>query len=111
MDEGMFRPRFEGQAAYFTPPIAAYHPGPAGMVYNPGTALTDEWRKHFFVSGFGGLRANATIRAFRLRPEGAGFALDRDTVLLQGGLKFGPDGALYLADWRTGWDSYHGRMR
>src|SRR4029453_11855083 len=84
MDEGMFRPRFEGQAAYIIPPIAAYHPGPAGMAYNPGTALTDEWRNHFFVSSFRGSPATAAIRAFRLRPEGAGFALDRDTVLPRG---------------------------
>jgi putative membrane-bound dehydrogenase-like protein len=109
MDEGMFKPRFEGQPAHLTPPIAAYHPGPAGMVYDPGTALSDEWRRHFFVAGFRGSASNAVIRAFRLRAEGAGFALESDKVLLQGiltvGLKFGPDGALYLADWITGWDS------
>ena len=106
VDEGMFKPRFEGQAAHITPPIAPYHPGPAGMVYEPGTALSDEWRKHFFVSSFQGSAANARIYAFRLRNEGAGFALESDRVLLQGiltvGLKFGPDGALYLADWMTG---------
>ncbi len=109
MDEGMFKPRFEGQPAHLTPPIAAYHPGPAGMAYEPGTALSDEWRRHFFVANFRGSASNAVIRAFRLRSEGAGFALESDRVLLQGiltvGLKFGPDGALYLADWITGWDS------
>ena len=109
VDEGMFKPRFDGQAAHITPPIAPYHPGPAGMVYEPGTALSDEWRKHFFVSSFQGSAANARIYAFRLRNEGAGFALESDRVLLQGiltvGLKFGPDGALYLADWMRGWEA------
>ena len=109
MDEGMFKPRFEGQPAHLTPPIAAYHPGPAGMAYEPGTALSDEWRRHFFVASFRGSASNAVIRAFRLRAEGAGFALESDRVLLQGiltvGMKFGPDGGLYLADWITGWDS------
>ena len=31
MDEGLFKPRFAGQAAYFTPPIAPWHAGPAGF--------------------------------------------------------------------------------
>ena len=67
MDEGMFKPRFEGQAAHITPPIAPYHAGPAGMVYDPGTALSDEWRNHFFVASFPGSAANARIYAFRLK--------------------------------------------
>jgi HEAT repeat protein len=109
IDEGLFRPRFAGQAAYITPPVAPYRAGPAGMVYNPGTALSDEWRNHFFVSSFTGSTSSTRIYAFRLAPDGAGFALDSDRVALQGiltvGMKVGPDGALYLADWMTGWDS------
>ena len=54
-------------------------------------------------------RSNARIYGFKLKEDGAGFALEDDKVLLRGiltvGLKFGPDGALYLADWITGWDS------
>jgi quinoprotein glucose dehydrogenase len=109
MDEGLFRPRFAGQAAYILPPLAAYHTGPAGMVFNPGTALDDRWRNHFFVSEFTGSAATAKIHAFRLRPSGASFALDRDTVVMRGilttGMRFGPDGALYLADWIEGWSA------
>ena len=62
MDEGLYRPRFEGQAAYILPPLAPFHVGPTGMAYNPGTALSGEWRNHFFVSEFTGSPANATIR-------------------------------------------------
>ena len=109
MDENMFKPRFAGQAAHIVPPVAAYHCGPSGMVYNPGTALSDEWRNYFFVSSFPGAAANARIYGFKLKEDGAGFALEDDKVVLRGiltvGLKFGPDGALYLADWITGWDS------
>ena len=109
MNESMFKPRFAGQAAHIIPPVAAYHSGPSGMVYNPGTALSDEWKNYFFVSSFPGAAAGARIYGFKLKEDGAGFALVDDKVLLRGiltvGLKFGPDGALYLADWITGWDS------
>ncbi len=109
MDEEMFKPRFDGQAAHIIPPVAPWHAGPSGMVYNPGTALSEEWRKHFMVSSFPGAAANARIYAFTLKEDGAGFALDNEKLLLRGiltvGMKIGPDGALYLTDWVTGWDS------
>ena len=109
MDEGMFKPRHDGQATHIIPPVAPYHAGPSGMAYNPGTALSAEWRNHFFVSSFPGMAANARVYAFTLKEDGAGFALDTDKVLLRGiltvGMKFGPDGALYLTDWITGWES------
>ncbi|MEP7346456.1 MAG: hypothetical protein ABI877_14390, partial [Gemmatimonadaceae bacterium] len=41
MAERLFKPRFAGQAAYITPPIAPWHAGPSGFAYNPGTALDD----------------------------------------------------------------------
>ncbi len=109
MNENMFKPRFAGQAAHIVPPVAAYHSGPSGMVYNPGTALSDEWKNYFFVSSFPGSASGARIYGFKLKEDGAGFTLVDDKVVLRGiltvGLKFGPDGALYLADWITGWDS------
>jgi quinoprotein glucose dehydrogenase len=109
MQEGLFRPRFEGQAAYITPPIAAYHAGPTGMVYNPGTALGERWRNHFLVAAFTGSPSTARINAFRLVPEGAGFRMTGDTVVVRGllatGIAWGPEGSLYLADWVQGWNS------
>ena len=67
----MFKPRFAGQAAHIVPPVAAYHSGPSGMVYNPGTALSDEWKNYFFVSSFPGAAAGARIYGFKLKEDGA----------------------------------------
>lgn len=107
MDEELYKPRFEGQAAYIIPPIAAYHAGPSGMAYNPGTALSEEWNDHFFVTIFPGAPSNARIHGFTLEPNGAGFELGEDREMVRGllsvGIDLGPDGALYLTDWRTGW--------
>jgi quinoprotein glucose dehydrogenase len=107
IDEGLSKPWFEGQAAYILPPIAPYIAGPSGFAYNPGTALADRWKNHFFVTSFTGSAATARVMAFTLNPKGAGFSLGNNTELvrgvLSGGISIGPDGAMYLTDWVTGW--------
>ena len=107
MEEGLYKPRFEGQAAYITPTIANYINGPTGMVYNPGTALSPRWEKTFFVVEFVGNPSRSGIHAFKLNPKGAGFELAETTKILGGilptGLDFGPDGSLFVADWIDGW--------
>ena len=109
MDEELFKPHFEGQAAWITPPILNYHNGPAGMVYNPGTALDADRADRFFMAEYVGSPAGSHVHSFTLKPRGAGFELDVDEVVASGllpvGLAFGPDGALYVADWIDGWDS------
>ncbi len=107
MDEKLHVPRWEGQAAYITPPIINYVNGPTGMVYNPGTALNDRWKNHFFIAEFRGSPANSPIHAFTLKPNGASFELDETVEVVSGllptGIRFGPDGALYFGDWIDGW--------
>ena len=107
MDEGLYKPRFEGQAAYITPAIANFINGPTGMLYNPGTALAPRWKNTFFVVEFVGGAAQSGIHSFKLKPKGATFELAETSKIVGGvlatGLDFGPDGSIYVADWIDGW--------
>jgi len=109
MDEKLYLPRHEGQAAYITPPIQNYINGPTGMVYNPGTALAEKWKNTFFVASFVGNPARSGIHAFKLVPDGASFKMSQTEEVMQGvlatGLDFGPDGSLFFADWIEGWNT------
>lgn len=109
IDERLFVPRWQGQASYILPPIQNFHNGPTGMVYNPGTALGKKWQKHFFLVEFTGTPARSPIWAFTLEPKGASFVLKNEVKAALGvlptGIRFGPDGALYAADWINGWST------
>lgn len=115
MDEKMYTPRFEGQPAYITPCIKNFVNGPTGFVYNPGTALSPKYKNTFFVAEFVGNPARSGVHSFKLNPKGASFELGETKKVLGGilptGLDFGPDGALYVADWIDGWNtSSYGRI-
>ncbi|WKN30922.1 HEAT repeat domain-containing protein [Porifericola rhodea] len=109
MEEGLYKPRFEGQAAYIIPPIKNYVNGPTGMLYNPGTALGPKWKNTFFVAEFAGTPTRSGIHAFKLAPDGASFQLQETEKILGNvlatGIDFGPDGAMYVADWIDGWNT------
>lgn len=103
MDERIAFPDGEDRPASILPPLALYHDGPSGFAYNPGTALNDFYRGHFFLTQF----PAGKINAFKLEPDGAGFKMTGDHLMAGGtpfvGCNFGPDGALYVADWQGGY--------
>ncbi len=100
MQEGLFRPRFPGQAAFIIPPLASYSNGPCGFAYNPGTALSEMYRNFFFLA------QGRKVTAFKVRPKGAAFEMYDERTIPGGssntGLTIGPDGALYVTDWMNG---------
>src|SRR5690606_23046082 len=59
--------------------------------------------------------SNSGVHSFKLKPKGATFELGEHKKVLGGilatGLDFGPDGALYVADWIDGWGTHdYGRI-
>ncbi|HZY81538.1 MAG TPA: HEAT repeat domain-containing protein [Cyclobacteriaceae bacterium] len=107
MDEKMAIPQWDGQPAYITPTIANFVNGPTGMLYNPGTALSEEWNKTFFIVEFVGSPARSGIHSFKLNPRGATFELGEYKKVLGNvlatGIDWTPDGSMMVADWIDGW--------
>ena len=103
MDENLSIPWHRGQPAYITPPISLYNNGPAGLAFNPGTALGEEWQNYFFHTS----APNGQQWAFQVEQDGASFKMINDMQIGNGvpivGINFGPDGALYGVDWGGGY--------
>jgi quinoprotein glucose dehydrogenase len=109
MDEKLSIPHWEGQAAHILPPLQNFHNGPTGMQFNPGTGLGKAWLNKFFLVEFVGNISKSRIWAFDLKPKGASFELNSEKEIISGilptGIKFGPQGDLFIADWINGWDT------
>ncbi len=107
-DEGLWKPHFEGQAAYIVPPLANICDGPSGLAYNPGTALGGLHANTFFICDFRGDPSYSGVQTFTVKPKGSSFELDKLEKFLWGTLvtdcQFGPDGALWFSDWVSGWN-------
>jgi quinoprotein glucose dehydrogenase len=103
IDERLWVPHFPGQPAHLLPPISNYSIGPGSFKFNPGTALNDAYRGHFFLIQY----PVAKVTAFQARPKGAGFEMVNEHTFLSGMmascLAFGPDGALFVGDWDGMW--------
>src|SRR5439155_1414328 len=75
--------------------LGNYSDGPCGFKYNPGTALSEEYKGHFFLTQF----PKKLITTFRAEADGAGFKMVGERVAFSGlmmtGIDFGPDKAIY----------------
>ncbi len=101
--ENLWKPYEKDQPAYLTPPISNYMNGPAGFVWNPGTALGPAYDGYFFLNS----APNGQQWAFQAEENGASFAMVNDHQIGNGiplvGLNFAPDGGLYGVDWGGGY--------
>ena len=107
-DEHLHIPYFEGQAAYIIPPIALAPNGPCGLEYQSGQGWGEEWSDHFVASYFTGSSSTSKVEAFKLKSQGSSYQLESTKKLISGivptGVAFSPDGALYVNDWKDGYD-------
>ncbi len=101
--EGMYKPYFDGQPGHIVPTIKNYVNGPSGFAWNPGTALSPEYRNYFFITQF----SSGYQNAFQVKAKGASFEMINDHIIGNGvplvGLNWGPDGGLYGTDWGGGY--------
>ncbi len=106
--EQMWHPRHPGQPAGILPPIANFADGPSGLVFDPGIGLPERFRGCFFLCDFRGGASYSGVHALRLQRTGAGYEVaSTDKVVwnvLATDVEFGPDGAMYLLDWVSGWN-------
>jgi quinoprotein glucose dehydrogenase len=105
--EKLWDPAEALKAKYIIPPIANIASGPSGLVYNPGTGLSDKYKGKFFLSDFRGSAGASLVHEIALEPQGAFFKLKERRDLVQGILTtdvdFGVDGAMYVLDWVETW--------
>ncbi|MGB3967464.1 MAG: PVC-type heme-binding CxxCH protein, partial [Planctomycetota bacterium] len=106
--ERMWHPRNVGQPAGILPPIANFADGPSGLAFDPGIGLPARFRGCFFLCDFRGGASNSGVHAIRLQRLGAGFEVASTEraiwQVLATDVDFGPDGAMYVLDWVSGWN-------
>ena len=84
------------------PPAGTVSQGPSGLAYYPGTGFGERLAGTFLHCDFPG-----GVTSFTVKPRGASYAVDRQEKFLWNcwptDVDFGPDGAVYVLDWVSGW--------
>jgi quinoprotein glucose dehydrogenase len=97
------------QPAYVLSPIMNIPDGPSGVVHYPGTGLPAEYEDAFFVCGFKGSSAKSAISWWKVKEDGAGFAVEKSPAAFVDNVQatdvdFGPDSKIYFTEWGEGWE-------
>lgn len=107
MSESLWKPDFEGRAAYLLPPLANIEDGPSGIAYYPGTGFDPSFNQTLFMTHFKGSVATSGIQTYKLAPNGATYKVTESEQFLWGTLPtditFAPNGDFYFVDWVVGW--------
>lgn len=107
MAEQLWSPAENNNAAYLVPNVTPLYDGPSGLAYYPGTGLPDRYEDHFFLCDFRGASGTSRINSFAVKPKGASFELVDLKPFMERicatDCEFGPDSAIYVADWIDGW--------
>jgi quinoprotein glucose dehydrogenase len=98
IQEGLWTGAWDGTL----PPAGMVSQGPAGLSFYPGTGLGDRFRSRFLHCDFPG-----GVWSFSLVRHGSTFSVGTKEKVLWNAwptdVEFGPDGALYVLDWVSGW--------
>jgi quinoprotein glucose dehydrogenase len=109
LTEKLWKPREADTPAWVLSPILNIPDGPSGVVHNPGTGLPAEYDGAFFVCGFKGSSARSAISWWKVKPSGAGFAVEKSPATFIDNVQatdvdFGPDSRMYFSEWGEGWE-------
>lgn len=103
MREGIWQTEHAGQPLFVTPPLALSRNGPAGFLWEPGTALGDSLRGKFLLNQF----PSGEMSALTIAAKGASFEQTEEVTVSQGvmgiGMAWGAEGVAYMADWSGGY--------
>lgn len=111
LTEKMWEPRdpAKNQPACILSPILNIPDGPSGVVHNPGTGLPAQYDDAFLVCGFKGSSARSAISWWKVKEQGAGFAVEKSPAVFVDHVQatdidFGPDSKIYFTEWGEGWE-------
>jgi quinoprotein glucose dehydrogenase len=109
LTEHLWMPREPETPAWVLSPILNIPDGPSGVLHNPGTGFPAEYDDAFLVCGFKGSSAKSAIAWWKVREDGAGFAVEREPAnfvdhVQSTDVAIGPDSKIYFTEWGEGWE-------